>query len=282
MPILAGAHCHVQHQKFLLYIVFPLLILTSMDSETLINIIFAIFFGLAFGSYATMAQYRIPHNRPWSSINLMEGDKIHCPNCKNQLHFKYWCPVFGYVRSRGKCVYCGMKVNPLYLFTELSITILSVVNVLLYGFEQHYIPMQLFGSCMMVLAVIEIEHRKIPDSILMTMLLAAIIIRMITVQDINMLVLSGMLAVAVGSIIRVLYAKITQRNHFSVAYVKLLAIGGILLPFPQFLLFTAITLILLGITAYSSWKRPSTPPYALPIIAAYVIVLYIAPLALHY
>jgi prepilin signal peptidase PulO-like enzyme (type II secretory pathway) len=250
-----------------------------MDSETVINIIFAAFFGLFFGSYATMAQYRIPNNRPWSSINLMEGDKIHCPGCKKQLHFKYWCPIFGYLRTRGKCVYCGIKVNPLYLFTELSITLLSVVNVLLYGFEHYYIPMQLFGSCMIVLAVIEIEHRKLPHTILMTMLLAVIIARMMSEQDINMLVLSGMLAVAIGSVFRIAYAKLTRKNEFSVDYVKLFALSGILFPLPQFAFFAVIALILILITFLAARKDILPPPYALPLIASYFIACYI-PLSL--
>lgn len=237
----------------------------------LINVIFAIFFGLAFGSYATMAQYRIPNNRPWSAINLMEGDKIHCPGCKKQLHFKYWCPVIGFLRTGGKCVYCGMKVSPLYLFTELSIMMLSVLNVLLYGFEQQYLPMQLFGSCIAVLAVIEIEHRKVPEKILMTMLLAAIMIRMMSMQDINTLVLSGMLAIAAGAILRVGYAKLTGKNEFSVDYVKLFAISGILFPLPVFAAFVMLAVILILITFLF---HKTNPPYALPIISAYFVTLY--------
>ena len=246
----------------------------TLNIETIINVIFAIIFGLAFGSYATMAQYRLPNNRPWSSINLMEGDKIHCPGCKTQLHFKYWCPIIGFIRTFGKCIYCGMRVNRLYLVTEVGITTLSVANVLLYSFYSYYIPMQIFGSCMVVLAVIEIEYRKVPQPILMTMLLAAIMIRMMTMHDINMLVMEGMLAVAIGAILRVISAKLTGKNEFLVDYVKLFGLSGILFPWPALVVFSIIATVMIVITYIVSRLRKTSPPYALPLIAAYFIVLY--------
>ena len=84
-----------------------------------IAIIFLI--GTVFGSFFTLAVYRIPLGK-----NITH-ERSFCPNCNHRLEFKDLIPVFSYIFLRGKCRYCGEKVRPRYLILEILSGIVFVV-----------------------------------------------------------------------------------------------------------------------------------------------------------
>lgn len=69
--------------------------------------------GTLFGSFCTLAVYRIPR----------EEDIIYkhsyCPKCNHKLGILDLFPIFSYVFLRGKCRYCGEKIRIRYLMLEL-------------------------------------------------------------------------------------------------------------------------------------------------------------------
>ena len=78
-------------------------------------ILYALIFisGTLFGSFFTLAVYRIPL-----------GEDIFykhsfCPNCKSKLHFKDLIPIISYIVLGGKCAYCGQKIRIRYLLLEI-------------------------------------------------------------------------------------------------------------------------------------------------------------------
>lgn len=74
-------------------------------------IIFAI--GILFGSFYTLAVYRIPRKEDITHTHS------YCPNCNNKLGFFELIPVFSYIFLRGKCKHCGEKIRIRYLILEL-------------------------------------------------------------------------------------------------------------------------------------------------------------------
>lgn len=69
--------------------------------------------GTLFGSFFTLAVYRIPL-----------GEDIFykhsfCPNCKSKLQFKDLIPIISYLALRGKCAHCGQKIRIRYLLLEI-------------------------------------------------------------------------------------------------------------------------------------------------------------------
>lgn len=84
-----------------------------------IAIIFLI--GTVFGSFFTLAVYRIPLGK-----NITH-ERSFCPNCNHRLEFKDLIPVFSYIFLRGKCRYCGEKVRPRYLILEILSGIVFVL-----------------------------------------------------------------------------------------------------------------------------------------------------------
>lgn len=243
-----------------------------MVVETLVNVFFAILFGMAFGSFATMAQYRLPRNKPWSSVPLMKGERIHCPHCKHVLEFKDWCPVVGYVKNRGKCKFCSAKISPYYLFTEFGCTLVSVANVLLYGFEQQYVPMTLFGCGVVVMIVTALEYKKVPERIIVWLLFAAMMHKMLITQDMQAILITAIVGVMAVMGLDKLHRKHTG-EPYPLEHNQLLALAGVALPLMLLPVFFGVLAVLMHITTRITSEKNT--PYAVPILLSLFLVMYI-------
>ena len=69
--------------------------------------------GTIFGSFFTLAVYRIPLKKD------ITHERSFCPNCNHKLGFLDLIPVWSYIFLRGKCRYCGQKIRPRYLILEI-------------------------------------------------------------------------------------------------------------------------------------------------------------------
>ncbi len=81
-----------------------------------IDIIFYIFvfiMGITFGSFFTLAVYRIPIKQD------ITHTRSYCPTCNHPLAFLDLIPVLSYLALGGKCRYCHAKIRIRYLFLEL-------------------------------------------------------------------------------------------------------------------------------------------------------------------
>ena len=80
--------------------------------------------GITFGSFFSLAVYRIP----------LKQDIIHkrsyCPNCGHRLSFCDTIPVFSYIFLRGKCRYCKNKIKARYIMLEILSGITFVLFVM--------------------------------------------------------------------------------------------------------------------------------------------------------
>ena len=79
------------------------------------------FIGTVFGSFFTLAVYRIPLNK-----NITH-ERSFCPECNHRLEFWDLIPVWSYIFLRGKCRYCKTKVRPRYLILEIVSGIVFVL-----------------------------------------------------------------------------------------------------------------------------------------------------------
>ena len=77
--------------------------------------------GTLFGSFYTLAVYRIPKRQ----------DIVHthsyCPNCNHKLGLLDLFPIFSYILLGGKCRYCKQKIRPRYLVLEILSGVLFVI-----------------------------------------------------------------------------------------------------------------------------------------------------------
>lgn len=70
--------------------------------------------GTVFGSFFTLAVYRIP-------LGLdITHERSFCPNCNHRLEFIDLIPIISYISLGGKCRYCRKPVRIRYLLLEIA------------------------------------------------------------------------------------------------------------------------------------------------------------------
>lgn len=82
-------------------------------------IIFCI--GTLFGSFFTLAVYRIPLGKD------ITHERSFCPNCNHKLTFLDMIPILSYICLGGKCRYCKQKIRIRYLLFEILTGLIFVL-----------------------------------------------------------------------------------------------------------------------------------------------------------
>jgi len=129
-------------------------------------IIYVIIFiiGALFGSFYTLATYRIPRHQD------ILHTRSYCPKCKHKLGFFDMFPIFSYIFLGGKCRYCKNKISPRYLILEICsglifLTMFYLMKIDLYNIEINllikYGFMSLFLSYTIITAWIDKENRLV-------------------------------------------------------------------------------------------------------------------------
>lgn len=125
--------------------------------------------GTLFGSFYTLAVYRIP-----KGIDIVKTHSF-CPNCGHKLGFFELIPVWSYLFLGGKCKKCKQKIRPRYFILEILSGLVFVA--LAYGFEIdayrlnldcviRFAFMVLYLVAIFIIASIDKEHRKIERNVL--------------------------------------------------------------------------------------------------------------------
>ena len=135
--------------------------------ELIYFFVFAI--GTVFGSFFTLAVYRIPIKQ-----SILYG-RSYCPKCNHRLEFFDLIPVLSYVFLGGKCRYCKSKIRPRYLLLEIlsGLTFLLFalsIKINLYNLEVSKLVYLLFGmlylSIIFIIAGIDKENKSISKPVL--------------------------------------------------------------------------------------------------------------------
>ncbi len=103
--------------------------------EQIIFYLLAFLIGTVFGSFFTLAVYRIPLHQ-----NITH-ERSYCPHCHHKLSFWDMIPIVSYLALGGKCRYCKEKIRSRYLWLE----ILTGMIFLLFAMSFHisFVPLQI-------------------------------------------------------------------------------------------------------------------------------------------
>lgn len=138
--------------------------------EQFIFYLFIFLIGTIFGSFFTLAIYRIPLKQ-----NITHK-RSYCPNCNHKLSFWDMIPIFSYLFLGGKCRYCKQKIRIRYLVLEIATGILFLLfamslQISLYPLEMNKFIYLVFGilylSGMILITGIDKEKRTIQKSIIL-------------------------------------------------------------------------------------------------------------------
>jgi leader peptidase (prepilin peptidase)/N-methyltransferase len=120
-------------------------------------IVIALVLGLAFGSFMTVAIYRVPAGES------LVRPRSRCPSCGAPIRTTDNIPVISWLLLRGRCRACGVRISPVYPLTELACGGLFAAVALVYEDPWRAILLAPFAGLMVALSVIDIRHRRIPN-----------------------------------------------------------------------------------------------------------------------
>lgn len=129
---------------------------------------FMFIMGTVFGSFYTLAVYRIPLKQD------ITHTRSYCPKCNHKLNFLDLIPVFSYIFLGGKCRYCKEKIRPRYIILEtlsgLAFVLFAIcLNIDVFNIKPIRIATLIFEillfSTICITSGIFIEYKKIQKSV---------------------------------------------------------------------------------------------------------------------
>lgn len=128
-------------------------------------------YGLLIGSFLNVLIYRIPRdeNIAWPGS--------HCTSCGHDLKWHDNIPLLSYLFLRGKCRYCGQRINLQYPVVELCNGIIYLILYLrFYHIEKlDFVFYSLIASALIAIAAIDLKEQLIPDSLVLSVLVFSIL-----------------------------------------------------------------------------------------------------------
>jgi leader peptidase (prepilin peptidase) / N-methyltransferase len=130
----------------------------------------AALYGAVIGSFLNVVVYRLPRHESL----VTPGSR--CPSCNTAIKPYDNVPVVGWLLLRGRCRACSAPISPRYPAVEALTAVLAVAVVLM-RHSAHDIALGLvLVVVLMPVALIDLEHRVIPNKITLPAALAAIAI----------------------------------------------------------------------------------------------------------
>ena len=152
--------------------------------------IYIFLIGITFGSFFTLAVYRIPRGED------ITHTRSYCPKCNHKLSFWDMIPLFSYIFLGAKCRYCKEKIRPRYFILEFCSGLVFVLFALsiklnIYTLTAQTIVYFIFGllyiAGLFVISGIDKEHHEVRLSVIlyMTIVQAIYIIYLYIIEQSN-------------------------------------------------------------------------------------------------
>jgi leader peptidase (prepilin peptidase)/N-methyltransferase len=116
---------------------------------------------VAIGSFLNVVASRVPLRRPLSK------PRSACMGCGSAIAARDNVPLLSYVLLRGRCRRCAAPIPLRYPLVEAATGLLVVACVLRFGLTPHGLTAAFFCAVLVVLAAIDIEHRIVPNRIVL-------------------------------------------------------------------------------------------------------------------
>lgn len=233
--------------------------------------------GLIFGSFITMASFRLA-NSDNKNISKLILEHSHCPKCNQKLAIKNLIPIFSWLFQKGKCSYCHKEISIRYPLIELATVISFLLIYLVNGsFDKKLIILLLTVVILIIMVINDLEHYFISDIAQISLLLLSLISHLLF-EDKNQLIyfaLSGLAAAIFGLFIKYGFLLITKKDGLGIDDVKFFGVAGFLLGiklFPFFMILSGLLGIVFG-KIWIIYTKEETFPFAPAICLALILTL---------
>ena len=133
--------------------------------------IFIFLCGLIIGSFLNMLIYRLP-----KGVSLLNPKRSICPQCNHIIKWYENMPFFSYLFLKGKCSNCKKKISLFYPFVEVLFGIILVVLCIKIGLHLEFLLLSFVIATLLVLSIIDIHYKAVPDYLLVVALVGAFFI----------------------------------------------------------------------------------------------------------
>jgi leader peptidase (prepilin peptidase) / N-methyltransferase len=126
-------------------------------------------FGLLFGSFANVLIWRVPRGESIVSPGS------HCPKCEHEIRWYDNVPVVSWLVLHGRCRDCGEPIAWRYPAVELSSGAVWLLAGWRFGLTPA-LPLAIaFFYLLLVLSVIDLDHRRLPTPLVKTLGIVAVV-----------------------------------------------------------------------------------------------------------
>ena len=194
--------------------------------------------GLAVGSFLNVCIHRLPRGESVAS------PPSRCPGCERQLRWFDNVPVLGWLVLRGRCRMCRAPVSVMYPLVEVVTGLLFVLQYWQLGWQPLLGVRLLFVSAMVVLCVIDLQHRILPNAITLPGVLVGLVASVFLFPGWRSALIGALVG---GGFLRVVgeaYFRLRREEGMGMGDVKMLAMIGAFLGWQQML----VTLTLATLT----------------------------------
>jgi leader peptidase (prepilin peptidase)/N-methyltransferase len=124
-----------------------------------VSVVLAGLVGLVFGSFASVVAHRVPRREAF-----VRG-RSRCPHCAHALSARENVPLVSYALQRGRCRHCGARISARYPLIEAATGILFALACARFGASPTAVVYAAFFWVLVVLSVIDLEHRLLPNRV---------------------------------------------------------------------------------------------------------------------
>jgi leader peptidase (prepilin peptidase)/N-methyltransferase len=139
----------------------------------LLLVLVAVLFGLVVGSFLNVVIHRVPRHESvvWPAS--------HCPHCGEPIRPADNVPLISYLLLRGRCRNCKESISVRYPAVEALNGLLFGAAAYEFRFSPELLPAVVLISALIVLAVIDLEHRLLPNVIVGPAALAGLVLSIV-------------------------------------------------------------------------------------------------------
>lgn len=176
--------------------------------------------GLVAGSFVSVVAHRLPRKESiW-------GPRSKCPACGETIAGYDNVPVLSWLILRGRCRRCGARISARYPLVELALGVLYVVVYLVLHDDAAEVALGLvFVTMLAAITLTDLEHRIIPNTVLVAATIIAVAI--VVPTDLDSLPERAIAAAGAGAFL--LLAAIAWSGGMGMGDVKLGAVMGLYL-----------------------------------------------------
>lgn len=232
--------------------------------------------GLCFGSFLNVVIHRLPRG------GSLAWPPSSCPACGHAIRPLDNIPIVSWFALKGRCRDCAAPISPRYPLVELGAGLLLLTLALTLGPRAALVPAAVFALALLAIALIDWDHRIIPDELSVGGLVLGLAARGFTTQG----VLAGLIGALVGMgslyLVAAAYRRATGVEGLGGGDVKLAGMIGAFLGWPGvFLTIFAAALagsvIGLSLIAAGRGTRRTALPFGTLLAPAAVLAALVGP-----